>query len=102
MNAADTVLRLNASWVDYSLVALYFVFVLGIGWAAKSKVSSSIRLPSSQAGDYLHGLQVLPLFRQTWVLLKLLVTQQMVSNMVSKQCTTSGSVLYPQWFSWAL
>ena len=41
MNAADTVLRLNASWVDYSLVALYFVFVLGIGWAAKSKVSSS-------------------------------------------------------------
>ena len=44
MNAADTVLRLNASWVDYSLVALYFVFVLGIGWAAKSKVSSSIDL----------------------------------------------------------
>lgn len=42
MNAADTALRLNASWVDYSLVALYFVFVLGIGWAAKSKVSSSI------------------------------------------------------------
>ena len=42
MNAADTVLRLNASWVDYSLVALYFVFVLGIGWAVKSKVSSSI------------------------------------------------------------
>ena len=42
MNAADTVLRLNASWLDYSLVALYFVFVLGIGWAAKSKVSSSI------------------------------------------------------------
>lgn len=42
MSAADTVLRLNASWVDYSLVALYFVFVLGIGWAAKSKVSSSI------------------------------------------------------------
>lgn len=42
MNPADTVLRLNASWVDYSLVALYFVFVLGIGWAAKSKVSSSI------------------------------------------------------------
>ena len=42
MHAADTVLRLNASWVDYSLVALYFVFVLGIGWAAKSKVSSSI------------------------------------------------------------
>ena len=42
MNAADTVLRLNASWVDYSLVALYFVFVLGIGSAAKSKVSSSI------------------------------------------------------------
>lgn len=35
-------LRLDASWVDYALVALYFAFVLGIGWAAKSKVSSSI------------------------------------------------------------
>ena len=35
-------LRLDASWVDYALVALYFAFVLGIGWAAKAKVSSSI------------------------------------------------------------
>ncbi|KQB83936.1 sodium:solute symporter family protein [Corynebacterium oculi] len=35
-------LRLDATWVDYSLVALYFVFVLGIGWAAKRRVSSSI------------------------------------------------------------
>lgn len=35
-------LLLNASWVDYTLVAIYFLFVLGIGWAAKSKVSSSI------------------------------------------------------------
>ncbi|AZA11190.1 sodium:solute symporter family protein [Corynebacterium gerontici] len=38
----DTALRLDASWVDYILVALYFVFVLGIGWAAKARVSSSI------------------------------------------------------------
>lgn len=37
-----SVLRLDASWVDYALVAVYFVFVLGIGWAAKAKVSSSI------------------------------------------------------------
>ena len=35
-------LRLDASWVDYAIVAVYFAFVLGIGWAAKSKVSSSI------------------------------------------------------------
>ncbi|RAV33643.1 sodium:solute symporter family protein [Corynebacterium heidelbergense] len=35
-------LRLDASWVDYAIVAVYFLFVLGIGWAAKSKVSSSI------------------------------------------------------------
>lgn len=38
----DSALRLDASWVDYLLVALYFVFVLGIGWAAKARVSSSI------------------------------------------------------------
>lgn len=35
-------LRLDAAWVDYLLVVIYFAFVLGIGWAAKSKVSSSI------------------------------------------------------------
>ena len=42
MIQAEAALRLDASWVDYSLVALYFAFVLGIGWAARSKVSSSI------------------------------------------------------------
>ncbi|ALA67241.1 sodium:solute symporter family protein [Corynebacterium lactis] len=42
MILAQSALRLDATWVDYSLVALYFVFVLGIGWAARSKVSSSI------------------------------------------------------------
>lgn len=38
----DTALRLDASWVDYLLVAVFFVFVLGIGWAAQRGVSSSI------------------------------------------------------------
>jgi SSS family solute:Na+ symporter len=40
--AAETQLRLDANWVDYLLVALYFVFVLGIGLAAKRSVSSSL------------------------------------------------------------
>ncbi|WP_098700785.1 sodium:solute symporter family protein [Nocardia farcinica] len=35
-------LRLDADPVDYALVALYFVFVLGIGLLARSRVSSSI------------------------------------------------------------
>ncbi len=39
--AADT-LRLDANWVDYLLVALYFAFVLGIGIMAKRSVSTSI------------------------------------------------------------
>ncbi|MGN0096492.1 MAG: sodium:solute symporter family protein [Corynebacterium sp.] len=42
METAQNVLRLDASWVDYALVALFFIFVLGIGWAAKRRVSSSI------------------------------------------------------------
>ncbi|WP_151548761.1 MULTISPECIES: sodium:solute symporter family protein [Corynebacterium] len=42
MIVAESALRLDATWVDYAIVALYFVFVLGIGWAARSKVSSSI------------------------------------------------------------
>jgi SSS family solute:Na+ symporter len=40
--AASTQLRLDTNWVDYVLVALYFVFVLGIGIYAKRAVSSSI------------------------------------------------------------
>lgn len=42
MIVAQSALRLDATWVDYSIVALYFLFVLGIGWAARAKVSSSI------------------------------------------------------------
>jgi solute:Na+ symporter, SSS family len=40
--AASSALRLNANWVDYLLIATYFVFVLGIGILAKRAVSSSI------------------------------------------------------------
>jgi solute:Na+ symporter, SSS family len=36
------VLRLDASWVDYALVAVYFVFVLGIGLMARRSVSTSL------------------------------------------------------------
>ena len=39
---ADSVLRLNAGAVDYVLIALYFVFVLGIGYLARSQISSSL------------------------------------------------------------
>jgi solute:Na+ symporter, SSS family len=39
--AAGT-LRLDAAPVDYALVAVYFVFVLGIGLLARQRVSSSI------------------------------------------------------------
>ncbi|MFC8047398.1 sodium:solute symporter family protein [Nocardia sp. NPDC057353] len=41
MHAAEA-LRLDASPVDFALVALYFVFVLGIGLLARQRVSSSI------------------------------------------------------------
>jgi solute:Na+ symporter, SSS family len=37
-----TVLRLNLGWLDYLLVAIYFVFVLGIGFIARSQISSSL------------------------------------------------------------
>ncbi len=39
---AATQLRLDAEPVDYALVALYFLFVLGIGLLARQRVSSSI------------------------------------------------------------
>jgi SSS family solute:Na+ symporter len=40
--SAAPILRLDASPVDYVLIALYFVFVLGIGLMARASVSSSI------------------------------------------------------------
>jgi SSS family solute:Na+ symporter len=39
---ASSILRMDASWVDYLLIAIYFVFVLGIGLTARASVSSSI------------------------------------------------------------
>jgi SSS family solute:Na+ symporter len=38
--AASTLI--NATWLDYTMVALYFVFVLGIGFIARRSVSDSI------------------------------------------------------------
>jgi SSS family solute:Na+ symporter len=40
--AADNVLRLNVGAVDYLLIAVYFAFVLGIGYLARSQISSSL------------------------------------------------------------
>ncbi len=39
---ASSILRMDANWVDYLLIAIYFVFVLGIGLLARAQVSSSI------------------------------------------------------------
>lgn len=40
--AAGSSLRLDAGIVDYLLIALYFVFVLGIGLVARRQVSNSV------------------------------------------------------------
>src|SRR4051812_47116108 len=39
---ASSILRMDASWVDYLLIAIYFVFVLGIGLLARTQISSSL------------------------------------------------------------
>ncbi|GAB3940079.1 sodium:solute symporter family protein [Corynebacterium tapiri] len=40
--SAESALRLDATFIDYAIVAIYFLFVLGIGWAARSRISDSI------------------------------------------------------------
>lgn len=40
--AADNVLRLHVGAMDYLLIAIYFVFVLGIGYLARSQISTSL------------------------------------------------------------
>jgi SSS family solute:Na+ symporter len=42
MAAGDSTFRLDANWVDYLLVAMYFVVVIGIGVLARRQVSTSI------------------------------------------------------------
>jgi SSS family solute:Na+ symporter len=39
---ASSILRMDANWVGYLLIALYFVFVLGIGLSARASVSTSL------------------------------------------------------------
>ncbi len=48
--AAENVLRLNLGWLDYVLVAIYFVFVLGIGFIARSQISTSLDSSCPAAG----------------------------------------------------
>jgi solute:Na+ symporter, SSS family len=38
----DSILRLDATAIDYIIIALYFTFVLGIGYLAKRAVSNSL------------------------------------------------------------
>ncbi len=40
--AAENVLRLHVGAMDYLLIAIYFVFVLGIGYLARSQISTSL------------------------------------------------------------
>jgi SSS family solute:Na+ symporter len=42
MLAKESILRLDATAIDYIIIALYFVFVLGIGYMAKRAVSNSL------------------------------------------------------------
>ncbi|HIZ98264.1 MAG TPA: sodium:solute symporter family protein [Candidatus Janibacter merdipullorum] len=42
MVLAESTLRLDASWVDYLLIGIYFAFVLGIGLMARRQVSTSL------------------------------------------------------------
>jgi solute:Na+ symporter, SSS family len=40
--AADDVLQLHVGALDYALIAIYFVFVLAIGYLARSQIASSL------------------------------------------------------------
>ncbi|MGH3357061.1 MAG: sodium:solute symporter family protein [Nocardioidaceae bacterium] len=40
--AQETSLRLDAGFVDYAIIALYFIFVLGIGVIARNAISNSL------------------------------------------------------------
>jgi solute:Na+ symporter, SSS family len=40
--SSTTDLQLDANWVDYLLIAVYFAFVLGIGLAARRSISNSL------------------------------------------------------------
>src|SRR3712207_7018934 len=50
---STTDLKLDASWIDYLLIAVYFAFVLGIGLAARRAIRSEEHTSELQSRQYL-------------------------------------------------
>ncbi|WP_245177215.1 hypothetical protein [Geodermatophilus sp. DF01-2] len=92
-------LRLDASFVDYLLVAAYFVVVLLIGFAARRRVSDSLDffLSGRSLPAWVTGLAFLS------ANLGAVETIGMSANgtsTASRPCTASGSAPSPRCSSW--
>ena len=98
MLVAATDLRLDTTWIDYVLVAFYFVLVLGIGVLARRSVSSSL--------DFLLSGRSLP----AWVTglafisanlgaIELIGMTANGRSTACRPCTTTGSAPSRRWCS---
>ena len=70
--------RLDTNFVDYAILAIYFVAVLGVGFAARRYIKTSL--------DYFLSGRSLP----AWV-----------TGLAFVSATTTGSGRSPRWSSWA-
>jgi Na+/proline symporter len=92
-------LRLDVNAIDYAIIAVYFLVVLGIGFAARRYIKTSL--------DYFLSGRSLP----AWVTglafvsanlgaLELLASPPTAPSTASPACTSTGSARSPPWSSW--
>jgi len=92
--------KLDTNGVDYAILAIYFVAVLGIGFAARRYIKTSL--------DYFLSGRSLP----AWITglafisanlgaLEILGMAANGAQSARTRCTTTGSARSPPWSSWA-
>ena len=92
-------LRLDVNAIDYAIIAVYFLVVLGIGFAARRYIKTSL--------DYFLSGRSLP----AWITglafvsanlgaLELLGQSANGPSTASRACTSIGSARSPRWSSW--
>src|SRR3954463_240982 len=98
--AAENVLRLNLGWLDYVLVAIYFVFVLGIGFIARSQISTSLDffLSGRRLPAWVTGLAFLS---ANLGAVEIMGMSPTVPRWACRPCTTTGSAPSRPCCSWA-
>ncbi|GAE72309.1 sodium-dependent galactose transporter [Cutibacterium acnes JCM 18916] len=91
---------INAGFVDYLILLIYFVFVLGIGLAARHQVSDSLDffLSGRSLPGWVTGLAFVS---ANLGAVEIMGMSANGARSASRRSITFGSALYPRWCSLA-